>query len=284
MTLKTEEYSIGMEAINNFYSMLYDAMLKSMPEAIFSSSGAYIWRGYRIDKYKDLAFGQYYCQVYPLDTKNLLFQEGYLDASRKSTEFEWQHGLQQGRYYYPFTEKLDLIHTRFFDLSKDEQFITLKRFISNAAEQAILWQKSEARKEVTGKKYQKGKMPRFVPVDIDLNYDHVGIEYLQAWEYQTELLKKLQTILEQFKGREWVRPNASIYNFGFRGMRLKFKSNSFTSRWSVYFNDFERLRFRIPNGKQNSYNLVEHGYFDLSADEQTKQLTNFAKASLGMNI
>lgn len=273
-----------MNAINQFYSMLYTAMRESMPGAQISASGAYVWRGYRIDSFQELAFGQYYCLTYPNNPQTLLFQEGYLDPSHRANEFERQHEIKQGSYYYPFSEALDLIHTRFFDLNRDEQFASLQNFVARGAEQALIWQQSEARERVTGTRFQQGSMPRHVPVRVAPIFERVDGDFLQAWECQTVLLMKLQGILESFTGAIWVRPNASIHNFGFRGLRLKLNGAEATSRWSIYFDDFERLRFKIPKGRRNSYNLVENGYFDLSSDEQTNQLTDFAQASIGITI
>jgi hypothetical protein len=282
MTTKTETYMHGMKAINYFYSMLYLAMRESMPGAQISQSGAFVWRGYRIDGYKELAHGQYYCQIYPNKPGIVLFQEGYIDPSYKATQREKKGGIKDGSYYYPFWQSDDLFRARFFLLGKDEQFTYLKRFVDTAVEKALLWQQSDARQKVTKAKFQRGKIPRLVPVQVDQTYEQVGEEFLDAWEYQKVLFKKLEGILKSFPDRQWVRPNASIYNFGFRGLRLKFNSSSVTSRWSIYFNDADRLKFHVPKGRQNSFNLVKRGYFDLSAEEQIKQLRDFAQASLGL--
>ena len=58
----TSKYVVGMQAVNNYYEMLYQALSSSLPSAWLAQSGAYVWRGYRIIKYQDLAGGQYYCQ------------------------------------------------------------------------------------------------------------------------------------------------------------------------------------------------------------------------------
>jgi hypothetical protein len=282
MTTKTETYVHGMKDINYFYSMLYLAMSESMPGAQISQSGGFVWRGYQIDYYKELAYGQYGCEIYPDNQRYLLFQEGYLDDKRKSTEFEERYEIMKGRYYYPFRDELDLVRIRFFDLDKNEQLEIIKSFVAGAVEKALIWQNSKARKKVTQEKFQQGKKPRKIPVRVSSNYEWVGVEFLAAWEYQEELFKKLTEILEAFPDRQWVRPNANIYNFGFRGLRLKFNSSPVTSRWSIYFNDADRLKFHVPKGRRNSYNLVERGYFDLSADEQINQLSDFAQASIGL--
>ncbi len=284
MTTKTETYILGMQAINNFYSMLYAAMRESMPEAQISQTGAYVWQGYQIDQYKELAYGQYYCQIYPGDAKTLVFKEGYQDASHKASDFEKQHRIMQGRYYYPFYEGLNLIRTRFFDYNTTEQFFVLRSFVSGAAERALIWQNSEAREKVTGSKFLKGKLHREKFVHVPSVYEQVGREFLQAWEFQKSLISKLENVLKLFPDIEDLEPNSSVYHFGVRGLRLKFNSAKLSSRWSIYFNDFERLKYEIPKVRKNSYNLIENGFFDLSSDEQTRHLTDFAQASLGMTI
>jgi hypothetical protein len=284
MMTKTETYVRGMEAINNFYCMLYAAMLKSMPEAIISASGAYVWRGYRIDKYQDLTSGHYYCQIYPQDTKKLLFQEGYLDPTRQVSQFEKDYQIQQGQYYYPFSESLDLVHSRFFDFDKNDQFMLLEKFIIYAAEKACHWQNSDARNKGEGEPNQKGRRPRFVPVRKQGTFGRVSIEFLQAWEDQTQVLKNIKKILcKDFPNHEWIRPNASIHNFWFRGMRLKLPGETETSRWEIHFDDFGKVKFRIPKGRRNIFDLVENGFFDLSTPEQTKQLQQFIHASMDKN-
>jgi hypothetical protein len=287
---KTETYIRGMDAINNFYNMLYAAMRAAMREAEIFASGAYVWRGYQILTYKELAYGQYGCQIYPDNPRELLFQESYKDPKHKASEFEKKHKIVQGRYYYPFSASLDLIHTRFFDFEKDEQFSLLKSFVTGASEQARIWQRSDARKKVTGKPFLEGNKPKSSPVDIASNYEQVGEEFLQAWDLQKALFDKLKVFLKEdilknkiTKG-QWVRENASIYNFDFRGLRLRFETTSTSLRWSIYFDEPDRIKFYDPNGKRNSYNLVHNGYFDLSPDEQTKQLTDFVYTNLGMTI
>lgn len=284
MTTKTETYVLGMQSINHFYSMLHAAMREVMPDAEFSQTGAFVWMGYQIDSYKELARGLYCCQIYPGNPRELLFQEGYFDDKRKASEFEKKQGIMQGRYHYPFSDGVDLIRTRFFDFNKEEQFDFSKSFVSGAVERALIWQKSEARKKVTSAKFLEGNSPRPIPVLMEKTYEKVGMDFLQAWEFQNSLLGTLQGVLSLFPGKEWVRPNASIYNFGCRGMRLKFSASAETTRWSIFFADADRLKFEIPNKRKNSYNLIEHNYFDLPADEQKKELTNFAQASLGMTI
>ncbi len=294
MGAKTDTYIRGMGAINHFYSMLYSAMREAIPDAQISQSGAYVWQGFLIDSYKELAYSQFSCQIYPGIYRFLIFQESYLDDKRKATDFEIQHGIMQGRYYYPFSYRTDLIWTRFFDFNKGEQFSFLKNFVASAAEMALLWQKSEARAKVTRMEFLQGEADKHisVPVTVRNRYEKVGGEFLQAWEFQRSLFDRLDPILRQIIDKEnddeWVRPNASVYHFGQRGLRLKSKMFDQTSRWSLFFDEPEKLKFHRPKGRDwernNSYHLVEHNYFDLSPDEQTKQLKDFVQACLGVTF
>lgn len=281
---KTESYIRGMNDVNNFYGMLYAAMRASMPGAQISQSGAYVWRGYRIDAFQTLAHGQYYCQIYPDRPGILMLQEGYLDAKHRGEEKEKKLGIKAGQYYYPFTETIDLRRTRFFEFNQEEQLGFLGSFIDGALQKALIWQQSNVRQKVTNSKFQHGKIPRLIRVRVPDAFGRVGEDFLAAWEYQRLLWQTLINILNQVPNREWVRPNASIHNFGFRGLRLKLISSSQTSRWSIYFNEPDRIRFQIPKGKRNSYSLIENKYFDLTANEQGTQLREFAQASLGITL
>jgi hypothetical protein len=232
MPAKTETYVRGMQAINNFYNMLYAALRDKMTDAQFSLSGAYVWRGYKIDHYKELAVGQYYCHIYPHDPANLIFQEGYLDPNHVPTEFEIKNKISQGSYYYPFSEYLNLIHNRFFDLDKDQQFSILKNFIDYASQQALIWQGSEARARVTGPEFLKGKEWRIRKSVTPKPFDKVDLNFLYAWRLQDELFAQLETIIRDDTptviGREieWLFRNAHYLNFDHRGYRLKFKGLS----------------------------------------------------------
>ncbi len=55
--MKTDLYLQGMDSLNDFFEMLYSAMRTVMPEARISTTGAFVWRGYRIDEYEGLSQG-----------------------------------------------------------------------------------------------------------------------------------------------------------------------------------------------------------------------------------
>lgn len=169
---KTELYLNGMRSFDNFFEMLYTAMSEAMPGALLSNNGAFIWRGYRIDSYKDLAFGQYYCHIYlpygehfpqnELITKvqTLIFQEGYNEYRKPSIPRDNEFGINSGDYYYPFSLKLHLYPARFFLMSTVEQYTFLFNFIDYASRQALTWQKSAARASVTSSERLTGQLPR----------------------------------------------------------------------------------------------------------------------------
>lgn len=281
MGTKTETYLLGMKAINSFFYMLYAAMQESMPGAMISKNGAYVWRGYRIDSYRELAYGQYYCQIYPCDNPEvLIFQESYIDASHKASAMEKERKIKNGQYYYPFRESDDLYRARFFKFTKEEQYAFLKSFVAGAAEKALIWQQSEARKKLTGTGFQKGNKPRRNPMKDALTYEQVGEEYLQVWTYQSEFFKKLENAMNQVSGKQWVRPNANIYNFGFRGLRLKTKSSSVTSRWIIAFEKPGLLQVKNLNVKPDPYDFVKRRFFDMSSEEQDRELMDFVQSSI----
>jgi hypothetical protein len=213
-----------------------------------------------------------------------MLQEGYLDAKHRGGEKEKKLGIKAGQYYYPFTETIDLRRTRFFEFNQEEQLGFLRSFIDGALQKALIWRQSNVRQKVTNLKFQHGKIPRLIRVRVPDAFGRVGEDFLTAWEYQKLLWQTLINILNQVPNREWVRPNASIHNFGFRGLRLKLISSSQTSRWSIYFNEHDRIRFEIPKGRRNLYSLLENRYFDLTANEQETQLREFVQASLGITL
>lgn len=307
---KTESYLRGMRAVNNFYAMLYSAMLEAMGGALVSRNGAYVWRGYRIDKYQDLAPGQYYCQIYPGDPdrfirddgsinafscKDLVFQEAYKDSQHKPTdERENKHCIKTGDYYYPFQVSLDLYRSRFFLLSLSEQHIMLKNFIAMAAEQALLWQRSEARLKTTNQEFLTGKKQHRSPVKNRRMFERISMDFLDVWMIQDYLFfvltRSIQNNAQRItdKAIAYLRPNASIYNFDFRGYRLKFdglfEGSQSDYRWAIYYENPELLQCFINDGKRlvlhQKYNLKDHGWFDLTVEQQENEMLNFVTLCL----
>lgn len=285
--------------------MLYSAMLEAMDGVLISRNGAYVWRGYRIDKYQDLASGQYYCQIYSGDPdsftrhdgsinafscKDLIFQEAYKDPRHKPTDKrENKHCIKTGDYYYPFQVSLDLYRSRFFLLSVSEQHTMLKNFVAMAAEQALIWQHSEARLKMTNQEFIIGKKQRRSPVKNRRMYGQIGIEFLDVWMIQDYLFavlaRSLHNNAQRITGNQiaYFRPNANIYNFDFRGYRLKFdglfEGSQSDYRWAIYFENPELLQCFFNDGnrlvRHQIYNLSERGWFDLTADLQEREILDF---------
>lgn len=273
MSEKTDSYLQGMEAVNNFYAMLYSAMLEGMEGVLLSKSGAYVWRGFRIDKYQELAYGRYYCLVYPGDPdifqlkvgsgkniscnaftcRELVFEESYNDPHHKPfDDRETKHCIKAGNYYYPFKVSLDLYRSRFFLLDVNEQLAMLKNFVSMAAQQAIIWQRSEARPRVTNLKYLNGKKQRRSPMKNRPPFRKIGVEFLDVWKLHNNLFSKLTSVIGDMgsniveKPILYLRPNANINNYNFRGYRLKFdglfpgKKSDY--RWEIHYETPEVLK------------------------------------------
>ena len=202
MTTKTEAYIRGMEAINNFYNMLYAAMLESMPGARIIANGAYVWRGYQIDHFEDLAQGQYFCEIYPGDPdiflrqngtinsfscRELVFQEDYNDRHYKPVDQrEILHCIKTGDQYYPFRVSFDLYRSRFFLLNNAEQYGMLKNFVAYAAKQALIWNRSYSRKLVTNPKFLNGINIKGQTATRG-SFEKVNIEFLDVWKMQDGL-------------------------------------------------------------------------------------------------
>jgi hypothetical protein len=282
---ETQDYLKGMRAINSFYSMVYTAMRETMVGAQISTSGAYVWRGFRIDDYKGLANGQYYFQIYPEKPEILLMQESYIDADHQVSPIDKKHGVKSGSYYYPFTVTTDLLRTRFFQMSKEEQFEYLKLFVCHASEKALFWQNSDARTKDVKPPFLHGRKPRKIAVRIPGTFDQVGVEFLRAWKYQDHLFGKvLKPILESVPECEWARPNANVQNFAFRGLRMKRKTLPDTLRWSIYFDDPHLLKFQVHGGQHHVYTVVGHQFFDLPLAEQQQELKGFVASSIGITL
>ena len=149
---RTELYFRGMQAVDNFFELLYSAMQTSMPGALLSTTGCMGWRGYRVDSYNNLALRQYYCQIYTGKPNELVFQEAYKDTDRKSLNTDSrdaQYHIYGGDYSYPFSLSLNLYKARFFNYTVSEQSEFLVNYVSYASEQAQRWQNSDARTNET---------------------------------------------------------------------------------------------------------------------------------------
>ena len=129
-------------------------------------------------------------------------------------------------------------------LGVQEQFELLKGFTSFAVTQCLMWQKSNARSQVTSKDYLHGqKMSK--PKDIKTKpFSRVTVEFLEAFQMQNMLFEKLEKVLKKNvpeilgKEIETIHPNANHRNFGFRSLRLKLadvEHNYSDYLWEIYF-------------------------------------------------
>jgi len=306
MTTKSEEYLLGMKSVNSFFAMLDDAMRFALPGAQYSKSGAYVWRGYQINKYDELAPNLYYVQIYPGDPltftddsgrisnagRELVFMESYEDPHHKPVdEFEEPLCVKTGSYYYPFQVSLDLYRSRFFLLNKEEQYKYLKYFIKYAAQSALLWQKSESRKNVTNTSFLNGKSSFYDLVHLQ-DYDQVDLNFMTVWNKQQYLFDLLVNLLNELvpsilcKEVEWIRFNSSVRNFDFRGYRLKLvdgiDDDAADYLWAIYFDKPAILKCQYMENKKTiyTYDLVDHRFFDLDVDQQKSELSKFIQKSL----
>jgi hypothetical protein len=300
MNEKTSTYLQGMQAVNNFFEMLYTAMLAAMPGATFSKSGAWVWRAYKIDSYKQLAKGQYYCHISTGNPNILIFKESYYNPHYQSIDpRDEKYKIKDGSYYHPFRITLNLYQSRFFLLNTSEQYQLLENFVAYAAEQALLWQTSQARArpEVTSPEFIYGKQQRPFPHNKRRDYQQVSIEYLEAFSLQEKLLTNLKKVLEkkapQIVGRdiEWLRENANWHNWDFRGWRLKFQGltpgASTDYVWEIHYTEPERLVCCAYNeGSRNRigyFDIQATKHFDLADEQQTDELDKFITRMLGMS-
>lgn len=295
MSERTELYLSGMRAVNNFFEMLYTAMLEAMPGALFSTTGCMWWRGYRIDAFKNLANAQYYCQIYTDTPNSLLFKESYKDIGRKPTNAkDIEYGVIQGSYFYPFHLELNLYKVHFFHLDIVEQDQLIRNFINYASEQATIWQESEFRTKTTNPKRLSGtKISRNPRADVK-SYNRVSSDYLDAIPMQKELLDNFRNVLSEVspelagKKVEWLFPNSQWRNWDYRGWRLRFTedgpNNRTVYRWNIYWQKPEKLICLLDDGSQKEqlgyFDLKHHEYFDLPTHEQTEVLEDFMQQML----
>lgn len=292
MSNLTNTYLNGAKAFNNFFSMLHLSMLESMPSVDISGSGAWVWRGYRIDSYKELAQGLFYCQIYTGDPNTLIFEESYHYPKYKPIDSrDKKYKIKDGSYYRPFWMTFDLYKARFFLFSASEQYELLRNFVSYASVQSLIWQKSKvrARSDVTSKEFLQGN-EKIIPnlLSRPSGYEQVSIDYLSLLPLQEKIFGKLQNaVVSAFSGEyKWLRPNAHWSNWDFRGYRLKISSgNSADYVWEIHFNEPEKLTCYSYNNnerKREGYlDIRSSDYFDQSDEQQNLLLKEFVKNTLG---
>ena len=280
MTTQTSNYLAAMQALNDFYGMLYDAMQTALPGATISTIGAYGWRGYRIDKYENLATCQFYCQVYPHDPKTLLFKESY--------EYK-------GHYQNPFFQCVDLVGTNFFTKSREDQFAFVLDFVTNASKAAVKWMDSEDRSAKVPTEFQKGADLYHVNRGAIPLFNQVPSIYLEGFPTQDRLFGLLLQAIDRVSQQLYpqgidLKPNAHWSQWHYRGWRMKVKGSSGkkpggpTPRiWLIDFHNPSEIIYQMYDGKdyrvKNRFTLAPDFLAD-TEEHQNERLTEFVKHSL----
>lgn len=280
MTQSTSRYLQAMQALNDFYAILYQSMLSAMPEALLSATGAYVWRGYRIDSFKNLASCQYYCQIYPESPSFLVFQESY---------------QYKGKYYHHVQKQIDLLEERFFLKSLDEQLSYSTDFVRLASNTATIWQDSEDRKTVVPKDYLSGTNINRHKLKGKFFLNQVPDDFIYAFPMQDRLFQLLipgirqacETVLSK---KVDLLPNASWYNWDFRGYRMKFLDSSGEKPrgpsdyvWRIYYKEPAFLTCERYKGKDYPEIPPFHlspDFLSASEQEQSERLHQFALQSM----
>ncbi len=281
MTNITSQYLPAMNALNNFYAMLYDALSLEMPDGFLSTTGAYVWRGYRIDSYKNLAACQYYCQIYSDDPEILLFQESF---------------LTKGHYFHhELGRVINLVEEDFFSKVREDQLYFLRDFVKSALSEALIWQDSEERKVIVPKKFISGGKINRHKLNGKKSFEKVSEDFIHAIPMQKGifdlLCKAIRSASESIYSKKvQLRPNASWYNFDFRGYRMKFINPQ--GKASVGPSDYVwRIYFKEPNilscENKNKYDSPPMPSFQISKEflsgsevEKLERLTQYTTQCL----
>jgi len=279
----TPQYLPAMHALNSFYDMLYDALLTAMPEATFSTSGAFVWRGYRIDSFKTLAINQYYCLISAESPKSLVFKESF---------------QYRGKYRDFIKGEVDLLAKGFFERNSVEQKEFLSNFIAKAADISLSWQDSEERLKEVPQEFQSGKKNFRHKFKGKYTINHVTEDLIYAFPAQDKIFQLLipgihKACEKTLSKKVELIPNAHWCNWDFRGYRMKFldangKKPTGPSDfvWRIYHKEPTQLICERFIGKD--YPTIPA--FDLSLDflsasepEQSERLYQFVLKSLQAN-
>jgi hypothetical protein len=286
MTQISSRYLSGMREFHAFHELLYACLRKSLPEATLSKSGAYRWRGYRIDAYETLARGHYYFLTYPDDPKHLLLEEAYFDS--------------RSVYHRPFVLRLNLQDARLFLLDLAEQRSFLSEFIVRASRQALIWQASRGRTTVVAPDMLDGRevhqYARMRPTELR----QINKDYLVSTKLQTRLFEMLKGAIQSatkhmpapLSNGVYFEANAHPHNWAYRGQRMKPKKadgsvpqGPFPCRWNIYYDTPGVICLEKYDGIHakpfDRLDLVQVGFFDLGESEQQKVLERFALQALG---
>jgi hypothetical protein len=204
------EYPAAMQAYDDFFEMLFSAIKTVAPEIKISRSGAYVWRSYRIDKYMDLATGPYNFNIYHDSPETLEFLENF---------------FFKGKPYSQTIESVNLEEEGFFDLDKADQMNLLENFVRVSLEKGKVWQNSDERRDWVPEDVFNGTKPRLKPKTAGKSVGKISVKYLLAMPMQDYLLDLLCDAIyrigpEFYPGKPHLEPNASWFNWDFRGYRM----------------------------------------------------------------
>ena len=275
----TTSYLIGMKGFNDFFEVLFDSILKSCRGIELSNTAAFGWRGFRIDKYMNLARCQYYFQINTNCPRELILHEVYND----------------GRYRYPWKDHpvFDLELNGFFNFSKANQRDLLVEFTALAVQQAMVWQNSEARKVQVPADFFYGNVTLTNYVQMRVIFEKIPPEFVSATVTQNQIFTSLKdAILFEVSarmGRQAIlEPNTSWFNWDFRGLRMKIcdqdgikPSGPTPFVWRIYYRQPAVIRFESEYG-QREMNLEDEAFLTLQQEQQSEWLGRFVRNALDL--
>jgi hypothetical protein len=253
--------------------MLYAALVEVMPSADLARTGADGWRGYQIRRYRDLAGGHFFCQIYTSEPQILLLEEFY----------------NYGGFFYPWRLDHDLLEGDFFLKDAIGQKAHLVRFIRSAVDQALEWQNSKKRKEIVPAKLLMGKTyGTETHLELPDTLRQISKTYIAALQLQSSMLGHLQEQVETLAHDVGLRKPYLKFNqsgWDYRGLWMKLRTTepdevtpegSFPFKWKIEFSNPSKLLFE---GLETTHllDLEKHYFFTLDKKNQEKTLRNFIR-------
>jgi hypothetical protein len=263
------------------FMAIQQSIQQSAPEILLSTSSAFGWRGYRIDKYNNLADSQYYFQIDYGNSHILLFQECY--------RIDFQ-------YFYPFRLEINLKDVRFFYLNQQEQVAFLRNFIKYALAEGALWQNSDYRKSVVHVEFLLGKETSSNTKDSAQNFGQVSEKYLFVAPMQESIFSMLGNSIDRMTQVVLSRTNTKEFNthwrnWSFRGYKMKINepngaepAGRFKYVWRIYFDNPTFICFELYDGR-DTHTLypplhMNDEFLNLPENEQQNAIDGFVKKSL----
>lgn len=133
--ISAAQYEKGIVSLENFMSMLRDALKEAMEGVELRNESAFAWWGYQIEEYPGLKESQYYCLIY-LSAPNILAFHEYYEMLP-----------------HPFEANLDLTVQGFFSVSYEQQKDILVNFMKEASSEAIKWNSSQKRQQIVPERF-----------------------------------------------------------------------------------------------------------------------------------